>query len=288
MLRSRSASSPAAWYACLTSASNCSSVLGSVASGSRNTATGLSRRGAAWIAHDRHRLCLAKPFEILDADNTYVPIIHAGQALPVEGHTQQVPVNFYCVDPRDGVAKLQFARPKQPSRVQPPDPRQVYTTLMLRVDPRARPLVERLAVNITIDENLVVYVSAESTVRLDKVDAAIHDLEFGLRLDGSSAPMRGGDTDEGSGADSSRTQSGARPVANPAAVALRSNVHSAQHENRRYSWRDDQVGYTVGPSPIDSVRSTTTTSRAAAVIVFSTRFSGMVARIPLVPNPDYR
>ena len=187
-------------------------------------------QGAAWIAHDRHRLCLAKPFEILDADNTYVPIIHAGQALPVEGHTKQVPVNFYCVDPRDGVAKLQFARPKQPSRVQPPDPRQVYTTLMLRVDPRARPLVERLAVIITIDENLVVYVSAESTVRLDKVDAAIHDLEFGLRLDGSSAPMGGGDTDEGSGADSAHTQSGARPVANPAAVALRSNV--TRHDMR--------------------------------------------------------
>ena len=75
--------------------------------------------GAAWIAHDRHRLCLAKPFEILDADGTYVAIVHAGQTLPVEGKTKQVPINFYCVDPRDGVAKLQFARPKQPSRVQP-------------------------------------------------------------------------------------------------------------------------------------------------------------------------
>ena len=104
-------------------------------------------QGAAWIAHDQHRLCLAKPFEILDADDTYVPIIHAGQALPVEGQTRQIPIHFYCVDPRDGIAKLQFARPKQPSRASPGDPRQVYTTLTLRVDPRARPLVERLAVD---------------------------------------------------------------------------------------------------------------------------------------------
>ena len=146
-------------------------------------------QGAAWIAHDRHRLCLAKPFEILDADNCYIPIIQAGQTLPVEGHTKQVPVNLYCVDPRDGFAKLQFARPKQPTRMQPQDPRQVYTTLMLRVDQRAKPLVERLAVNIAIDENLVVNVSAESTVRLDRVEATIHDLEFGLKI-GSNAPIR--------------------------------------------------------------------------------------------------
>ena len=180
--------------------------------------------GAAWIAHDRHRLCLAKPFEILDADGTYVAIVHAGQTLPVEGKTKQVPINFYCVDPRDGVAKLQFARPKQPSRVQPADPRQVYITLTLQVDSHATPLVERLAVNLTIDDNLVVHVTAESTMRRDRIEAVIHDLEFGLRLDNSGEPTREGKTEEGHGAEATPTQPGARPVTNPAAIALRSNV----------------------------------------------------------------
>ena len=131
------------------------------------------------------------------------------------------------------------------------------------------------------------YVSAESTVRLDKVDAAIHDLEFGLRLDGSSAPTRGGDTDEGSGTDSSRTQSGARPVANPAAVALRSNV--TPHDTRTDLIPGELIKWdTQSASPTDSAKSTNITSRAASVIVFSTRFIGTVARMPLVPNPDYR
>ena len=181
-------------------------------------------QGAAWIAHDRHRLCLAKPFEILDADNSYIPIIGAGETLPVEGQTKQVPVNFYCVDPRDGVAKLQFARPKQPSRVQPPDPRQVYTTLTLQVDPQAKPLVERLAVNVEIDENLVVHVSAESTVRQHKAEAAIHDLEFGLKLDSPTERVRDPDTSKGDGANPIFASRGTRPMENPAAVALRSNV----------------------------------------------------------------
>ena len=181
--------------------------------------------GAAWIAHDRQRLCFAKPFEILDADGSYVAIVHAGQTLPVEGQTKQVPINFYCVDPRDGIAKLQFARPKQPSRVQPADPRQVYTTLTLQVDPRATPLVERLAINLKIDDNLVVHVTAKSTVRGDMVEAAIHDLEFGLQLQIPGEPTRqnaGAERKRGTATTTWRPR--ARTVTNPSAIALRSNV----------------------------------------------------------------
>ena len=180
--------------------------------------------GAAWIAHDRHRLCLAKPFEILDADGCYVAILHAGQTLPVEGQTKQVPINFYCVDPRDGIAKLQFARPKQPSRVQPADCRQVYTTLTLQVDPRATPLVERLAVNLTIDDNLVVHVTAESTVRRDRVEAVIHDLEFGLQLHRPGEPARHKADTDGRRSAATPPWPSARQATVPSAVALRSNV----------------------------------------------------------------
>ena len=189
-------------------------------------------QGAAWIAHDRLRLCLAKPFEVLDADDTYLPIIRAGQILPFEGQTEQVSIGLYCVDPRDGIAKLQFACPKHPSRLQRSDPRRIYTTLMLQVDPQARPLAERLDVKLEIDDNLVVNVSAESTMRQDQVEAVIHDLEFGLRLDG-----RGELTPDGraNGARSThatyaRQSIHARPVTDPSAIALRSNV--TQHDTR--------------------------------------------------------
>ena len=181
-------------------------------------------QGAAWIAHDRHRLCMAKPLEILDADNTYVPIIHAGEVLPAGGETKPVSMNFYCVDPRDGSAKLQFARPKQPSRMQPADSRQVYETLTLRVDPKARPLIERLVVNLEIDENLVVHVRAESTIRGDRVEATIHDLEFGLRLGPPDRTDGGRETGSVDDAGGKHARASGRQGADPATVALRSNV----------------------------------------------------------------
>ena len=176
--------------------------------------------GAAWIAHDQLRLTLAKPFELLDADNCYVPIIRAGTNLPREGEVQSFSMNVYCVDPRDGSAKLQFARPKQPTRVQAADPRQVYATLTTAVDPRARPLVERLNIEIAVDHNLIVGVKVRSTIREDRVSTEIHDLEFGLQVEKlpddeqhrrPQEPMRiHGST--------------ARPAADPGAVAIRSNV----------------------------------------------------------------
>jgi molecular chaperone DnaK (HSP70) len=175
--------------------------------------------GAAWIAHDQHRLCLAKRFEVLDADNSYVPLLHAGQTLPREGESQQKAFNFYTVDPRDGSAKLQFARPKQPGREQAGDPRQVYTTVTLDVDPRAKPLVERLAVDLTIDQDLIVHIDAQSTVRQHATRAEIHELEFGLRFS---------DLPEQAGATTPRRDTGSKAVRSASggnrAVTLRSNV----------------------------------------------------------------
>ena len=49
-----------------------------------NAATVISE-GAAWIAHDGLTLRLAKPLELLHADNVHVPIIHSRTVLPEEG-----------------------------------------------------------------------------------------------------------------------------------------------------------------------------------------------------------
>ena len=119
--------------------------------------------GAAWIAHDGLPLELAKPFELYHADNTYVPILYEKRKLPVE-NTQEPPVSLqvYCVDSRDGFAKLQFARPTWPGRMSPSDPRQIYTTLTLQVDPNSPPFVERIVLEVSIDHNLVVRIRARS------------------------------------------------------------------------------------------------------------------------------
>lgn len=68
--------------------------------------------GAAWIANDGLRLRLAKPFEVLHADNTYVTIFDERTVLPLENQIIASKLGAYCVDPRDGFAKFQLVRPR--------------------------------------------------------------------------------------------------------------------------------------------------------------------------------
>jgi molecular chaperone DnaK len=142
--------------------------------------------GAAWIARDRTRLSLAKPLELLHADDTYVTVLPAGTQLPLENEGLQQGLGMYCVDPRDGYAKFHFARPEWPNRIQPSDPRLPYATLLVGVDATAKPLLERLEVEVSIDHDLVAGVSARSSLVGDAQTTEVHDLEFGLRVGGPS------------------------------------------------------------------------------------------------------
>ena len=102
--------------------------------------------GAAWIAHDRLRLSLAKPIELAQPDGSYLEIVGEDRELPVEN--EQVPIyarQFYCCDPRDQVANFQFVRPTRVGYGSRNAPRETYMTLSLKVDPFAQPLTERLA-----------------------------------------------------------------------------------------------------------------------------------------------
>lgn len=142
--------------------------------------------GAAWIARDRARLSLAKPLELLHADDSYVPVLPAGTQLPLENETMHQGLGMYCVDPRDGYAKFHFARPEWPNRSQPFDKRLPYATLLVGVDTSATPLLERLELEVSIDHDLVAGLSARSSLAADVQSTEVHDLEFGLRLgDGS-------------------------------------------------------------------------------------------------------
>jgi hypothetical protein len=148
-----------------------------------NAATVISE-GAAWIAYDSVGLQLAKPIELLHADNSYINLIPTGTSLPLDGNTIQQPIDMYCVDPSDGFAKFLFARPTWPGRESDGDARLPYTHLTLPVDSHSKPLFERLHVEVTIDHDLIAEVHARSLMRAQSRQAWIHDLEFGLNVSG--------------------------------------------------------------------------------------------------------
>jgi molecular chaperone DnaK len=148
----------------------------------------LIAEGAAWIAHDRARLRLAKPVELLHADESYVTVVPTDAVLPIENEVQQWPLDLYCVDPRDGYAKFHFVRPEWPNRLQAVDRRLPYANLLLGVDSSAEPLRERLHVEVEIDHDLVASITAHSTLA-DSADAAeVHDLEFGIEIGVDGGP----------------------------------------------------------------------------------------------------
>jgi molecular chaperone DnaK (HSP70) len=140
--------------------------------------------GAAWIAHDKANLTLAKNVELLVARNTYFPIIKAGVKMPREGEVQKTErLSLYCTDPTDGIAKFQILSPLRPGRsIQKTDLRDTLSCLSIKVDDKARPFFEKIEFQIDIDENLVLNVIAKSTLKGDEDEVEIHNLEFGLDL----------------------------------------------------------------------------------------------------------
>ncbi|MEN1640828.1 Hsp70 family protein, partial [Pseudomonas aeruginosa] len=144
-------------------------------------------KGAAWIAHDRADLLLAKNIELALARDTRHVAIKAGSVMPREGAIQQAErLNLYCTDPRDGVAKIQLEVParRHGRHVQASDPRNNLASLSVKVDERSGRLFERVELDMRVDENLILKVEACSTVVNDQDATEIHNLEFGLSLGG--------------------------------------------------------------------------------------------------------
>ncbi len=140
--------------------------------------------GAAWIAYDRARLRLAKPFELLLGDDNYTTLIPEDSDLPIENEIAPFCFEAYCVDPRDGYGKFHFARPLWPGRNLPGDPRRPYATLLVAVDEKAVPLTERLKISVDIDHDLIATTMVCSTMVGHQSSREIHNLEFGLYVGG--------------------------------------------------------------------------------------------------------
>lgn len=141
--------------------------------------------GAAWIAHDEARLVLAKNIEVQVARAAYFPVIQAGAPMPreTEVHKPPAPLSLYCCDPTDGIAKFLLMSPRRTGRaVQVTDERDCIGALSVKVDETKRPLLERLLLDVSIDENLVLGVRASSTIVGASDQTEIHSLEFGLQV----------------------------------------------------------------------------------------------------------
>ncbi len=179
--------------------------------------------GAAWIAHDKSNLTLAKNIEVHVARNSYFPVIKAGMKMPREGDVQEAELSLYCTDPRDGIAKIQIVAPIKPGHnIQKTDPRDILNSLSIKVDDKALPFHERLELQINIDENLILNAKAKSLTKGDEDKVEIHNLEFGLDL-----PI----LSESTNRYESIEINGTRTADAPGSVSLRPNVANHQHDS---------------------------------------------------------
>ena len=152
---------------------------------SRRSASAIAE-GAAWVAHDEARLHLAKNVELMLARNSYMPLLTAGLSMPVERETKRERFSLYCVDPSDGHGKFSLVSPHRPGpRVLPNDQRRSLCNMVLKVDSKAQPFRERLELDVSINEDLVLKAEAWSLNQKGRVESEVHDLEFALATPGS-------------------------------------------------------------------------------------------------------
>lgn len=141
----------------------------------------LVSQGAAWIAHDRQRLRLAKPIELELARGSRIPLLTAGTEMPFGGEAKHDRLHLFCADPSDGIAKFPIATPTALSpHPQASERRTSLGILKIEVDHTAPPLHERLELEVVLDDDLILWIRASSSQKKDRASASYYDLEFGL------------------------------------------------------------------------------------------------------------
>jgi len=141
--------------------------------------------GAAWVAHDQARLHLAKNVELALARNSYVALLEAGTEMPTEREYRRESFDLYCVDPSDGHGKFSLVSPHRPGpRVLSNDKRRPLCNMLLDVDAKAAPFRERLGLEVSVDEDLVLTATAWSLNQKARAIGKVHDLEFALATPG--------------------------------------------------------------------------------------------------------
>lgn len=179
--------------------------------------------GAAWVAHDQARLHLAKNVELALARNSYMPLLLAGVEMPLERERRSERFDLYCVDPSDGHGKFSLVSPHRPGpRVLANDQRRPLCNMLLKVDGKAAPFRERLELEVSVDENLVLTATAWSLNQKGRAVAEVHDLEFALATPGARSSWLNSDV-IGSDGDVAAHESGG--------LMMRSNLSALEDES---------------------------------------------------------
>lgn len=184
----------------------------------------LIAEGSAWIAADCARLTLAKSIELVLARNTYLPLVKAGTAMPRRDEVQHSEYHLYCTDPRDGVAKFQLCMPKRIGSVSVVEPRMDLGILTVAVDATTRPFRERLELDVTVDEDLILRAHARSLLKRDEDVNEFHNLEFGLEI--ARAAVAPGETPS-----TNRSPEDVADSDPKGALCVRSNVATTQDKS---------------------------------------------------------
>jgi molecular chaperone DnaK len=207
--------------------------------------------GAAWIAHDGLRLKLSKPIEMRVADTSgsgsYHALVDTGYSLPKEGGAPPIPVTgFYCIDPRDGVASMEIAKPKAVGRASQYDARDTLAVAKVFVDPNARPLIERINCELQIDQNYVVTVTLSSTGRGDTQSVEFYDLDFALDLNPDRSELDPEEEDDQTDSDEDYTKNDTNEgsvTSSANNIFYRPNMIPVEQKGQR---KDDLMRYVPG------------------------------------------
>jgi hypothetical protein len=101
--------------------------------------------------------------------------------MPIEREQRRERFFLYCVDPRDGFGKFSLVTPRRLGpRVLSNDVRKTLANMMVMVDAKAKPFYERLELEISVNEDLVLTAKAWSSNRQGRAETEVHDLEFAL------------------------------------------------------------------------------------------------------------
>jgi hypothetical protein len=199
--------------------------------------------GAAWIAHDHLRLTLAKPIEVRVADGSgsghYQVLVPKGLELPVENQVVAAANRqFVCADPRDGFAAFEFVKPKAVGLVGHDAERETLCVVNVPVNPRTKPLLERLHCKVSIDHDYIAHVHVASLGRGAEASSEFHRLDFGLAIAaGAGRPADGRALGDAGPTD---VPAASASVAGPRrSVTMRPNVLPAESSNARQAVAGD-------------------------------------------------
>ena len=154
--------------------------------------TTMIAEGAAWVAADEQPLVLAKDAQVSLARQSFLELFASGDVMPTAGNRLVRRSELFCADPRDGHARFELCSPTRPGRNIPQnETRRTLERFSVRVDDRAAPFRERIHLEASIDEDLILHATATSSNIRDTSSVAVHDLEFALSVGDGAAPPSG-------------------------------------------------------------------------------------------------